>query len=860
MNVNYNTNGWVKCSIILLMVLLISGCGSARWVNEHETIMSMANQGQFDQAVRSAKDYADIYLKEKNYKQALLFLGLRSEYLYKEGNYEKVIKSYDSIENVYKQILQKHGNKKPTDLLNPTSRYLYQIYLNIDSSIQLGEYKSALAMIDKAEKEHSQFQLNGEKLLSGLRWLMSEDKLKREEEASYTNEIIFLYYKILTLNALGKKSKSVELWEEFKSKCPVPKTIFGITPVCSLIYNMSTTAWLVDDGNFLLHGGKILKEYEFPKEFIEMLNTLQPHDPLYGSTFIYQKKSAILRGIFYEAEGLRLTGKYREAVDAYLNYLSMPEVKSQGTYLWKAYDGLGKAYEALEEKEKASHAYLEAIKIIESERQFLSKDSYKRNFLLHRDHPYDRAVILLAERDPEKSFHVAEQGKSRALLDLLEGRPVGRTLEARQTNNLISKQGRKLQASNSITRTNTDRIPQPHLQTTRATMQQAKRELKRTDMELLSMINAQAETYADFKPLLTSDTAVIEYYLTPEQGVAFVGMEEELHALPIHMKEDDIRNLVRQFVNRIVAKDRESALHDAGNRLFNAVLAPALNHIARHHNPITRLLIVPHGPLHFLPFSALSYGNQWMIEKYEIVQLPSASVLRFCRNKSVHDYQNILAFGNPTIAKKVPQLPAAQLEVQTIGQLFGQKAKIVMKENAKETLFRSEGFKFDIVHFACHADFDSKSPSRSALLLSADTQNDGRLEVWEIMQTPLEASFVAMSACNTSKGAISSGDEVVGLSRGMLYAGTPSLLGSLWSIDDKATSILMASFYKGLLAGKRPTTALRNAQLKMMLQSSEISIYRRPMKTGEREHQPSSPSRYSHPFFWAAFNIIGDWK
>ena len=166
----------------------------------------------------------------------------------------------------------------------------------------------------------------------------------------------------------------------------------------------------------------------------------------------------------------------------------------------------------------------------------------------------------------------------------------------------------------------------------------------------------------------------------------------------------------------------------------------------------------------------------------------------------------------------------------------------------------------ELVYFACHAEFDSKSPSRSALLFSGDTENDGRLEVWELMQTPLAAFFVDMSACNTSRGAISSGDEVVGLSRGMLYAGTPSLLGSLWSIDDKATSVLMASFYKGLLSGKRPTTALRDAQLKMMPQSSDISTYRRPMKTGESDHQVSSSSRYSHPFFWAAFNIIGDWQ
>jgi CHAT domain-containing protein len=852
MNTRCHIVDWIKCVLILLIIFFISGCAqqSKRYSSEMATIMSMENQGQFNQAITVADNYIDIYLKEKNYFFALKFLEMQTGFLYQSGNYESIINSYDKVENIYKQTqLHYKGEKYNSNFVNQAGLdYINYLGLYIDASIQLGEYERIMVVLDKAEKILSEININSE-----------------------TYIINFLFSKVLSFNVLDKKSESLRFWNQIKSRYPstvqASNELEDYSRKSQILFPMTRMAWLFDDGDYLLSAGKQLKLFKFPKEISQAVShwsnyLISGSDSINNMNTILSasKNWFILWGIFCEAEGLRLTGKYREAIDAYLNYLSRPGVEGQGTHLWKAYDGLGKTYEALHEKEKASNAYLEAINIIENERQFMSKDSYKRNFFLHRDHPYDRAVILLAEHDPEKAFHVAEQGKSRALLDLLEGRPVGRTPEARETNNLISKQGRKLQASSAIIRTSTETIPESHLQTTRATMQQAKIELKKTDMELLSMINAQAQTYDEFKPLLTSDTAVIEYYLTPEQGVAFVGVQGNLNALPIHMKEDDIRALVSRFVNGIVAKDAESTLHNAGNRVFDAVLALALNHITSYHKPITRLLIVPHGPLHFLPFSALSYRNQWIIEKYEIVQLPSASVLRFCRNKSAHDYRNILAFGNPVVSKAVPQLPAAQLEVQTIGQLFGQDAKIVMKENAKETLFRSEGFKFDIVHFACHAEFDSKSPSRSALLLSGDTENDGRLEVWEIMQTPLAASFVAMSACNTSRGAISSGDEVVGLSRGMLYAGTPSLLGSLWSIDDKATSVLMASFYKGLLSGKRPTTALRDAQLNMMPQTSDISTYRRPMKTGESDHKFSSSSRYSHPFFWAAFNIIGDWQ
>jgi CHAT domain-containing protein len=134
-----------------------------------------------------------------------------------------------------------------------------------------------------------------------------------------------------------------------------------------------------------------------------------------------------------------------------------------------------------------------------------------------------------------------------------------------------------------------------------------------------------------------------------------------------------------------------------------------------------------------------------------------------------------------------------------------------------------------VLHLACHGVFRPDSPFFSSLRLA-----DGWLTVRDAYSLKLRAGLVTLSACETGVNAVAPGDELIGLARGFLYAGTPSLLVSLWTVDDEATTQLMQHFYTALLAGKRPAAALREAQLTL------------------RREMP-------HPFFWASFVPIGRW-
>ena len=138
-----------------------------------------------------------------------------------------------------------------------------------------------------------------------------------------------------------------------------------------------------------------------------------------------------------------------------------------------------------------------------------------------------------------------------------------------------------------------------------------------------------------------------------------------------------------------------------------------------------------------------------------------------------------------------------------------------------------------LIHLATHADLDEQDPLGSALLLRPEAGDTGRLEVQEIFGLDLHADLVILSACDTSLGKLTQGDEVVGLTRAFIYAGTPSVISTLWRVDDRASYELMRAFYENLRAGQPKGESLRQAQLAIL-------------------------QRYPHPYYWAAYQLTGE--
>ena len=248
-----------------------------------------------------------------------------------------------------------------------------------------------------------------------------------------------------------------------------------------------------------------------------------------------------------------------------------------------------------------------------------------------------------------------------------------------------------------------------------------------------------------------------------------------------------------------------------------------------------RVGIVPSGILHYIPFAALKKQDRYFVEDYTVFYLPSATVLQFCRNKRKSVTGQILALGNPDLKNSQMDIPFALEEVRKIGELY-EGSQILVRGDATETAFCDLCGSFDIIHCATHGTFDANRPLESALLLAPQGENDGRLTVNEIFNIDLTASMVTLSACQSGMSRIRAGDEMMGIPRAFIYAGVPTVVASLWNVNDEATAILMEQFYRNLKKYEKGE-ALQRAQRYMIEKSS-----------------------YKNPYYWAAFSLTGDYK
>jgi CHAT domain-containing protein len=202
----------------------------------------------------------------------------------------------------------------------------------------------------------------------------------------------------------------------------------------------------------------------------------------------------------------------------------------------------------------------------------------------------------------------------------------------------------------------------------------------------------------------------------------------------------------------------------------------------------------------------------------------------------------VLILGNPATGdREFGPLAFAERGVQIIGELYG--VEPALGTAATESLVQEQASRVGILHLAAHGRYNLYNPLYSAIALAPDGENDGLLEVHEVYGLELHnADLVVLSACETQSGelgpegqpvGVSAGDEVVGLTRAFFFAGTPSIIASLWSVDDRPTEMLMECFYTRLQDGTGNAAALRQAQLDVR-------------------------AEYPNPYYWAGFVLSGD--
>lgn len=276
------------------------------------------------------------------------------------------------------------------------------------------------------------------------------------------------------------------------------------------------------------------------------------------------------------------------------------------------------------------------------------------------------------------------------------------------------------------------------------------------------------------------------------------------------------------------------------------------------------LCFSPHGLLHALPFHALYWKtNEYLIERFGVCYTPSMSVLRHCMLKNPRrqkrEYKSESCFV-ACVGTAENDPTDFENDINFLTDKFGQTTLVALRgsQASKNNVLKNMQ-NFDIIHFACHGLFGEEggsNASESSLLLSDGgplinwntlreiSDNDRKsyfLTAQEILNLRLKAELVTLRACSSGRAVIRSGDELMGLARSFLYAGTPSLIASLWNVNIKSSYKLLEKFYQ-LWLGKTDSVPKWKA-----LQRAEISLL-----NDERED-------YHHPYHWASLILIGDW-
>jgi CHAT domain-containing protein len=447
-----------------------------------------------------------------------------------------------------------------------------------------------------------------------------------------------------------------------------------------------------------------------------------------------------------------------------------------------------------------------------------------------------------------EAFNYAERAKSRAFLDLLSGVDLSRKEDLDPAVRGLIQREQELEKKVEFL-TGDPRQPGAVIE-----HNEILRELARQYPDYASLKSASPIDIGDLQEDLDDQTAVVEYFVGSSSGYVFVVTDRSLGIKKIGPepaklceKVDYYRKVIKRLVNY---SDKE--LMELSRWFYTNLLEPVGTEIKGKR----RLCIVPYGILHDLPFAAVALEQQplrLLIDEHDVFYAPSASVYQLAHGRKKQMKEDAVIFAKsgfrdhrdwfdlplPGTIKETDSIQAAKaLPRLTIFSDADSSGLQPTETRAKEVLKD-----FDIIHFATHgklATGDSALDSR--VILSTDANNDGNLKVREIFNMDLDAYLVTLSACETgqlkgfSGGNYLVGDELTGLSRAFIYAGTPSVVASLWKVSDVSTALLMARFYKNL-QGSDKTRALCDAQ--RWLRKKEY---------------------YDRPFFWAPFVVIGDWR
>ncbi|MBI4472133.1 MAG: CHAT domain-containing protein [Acidobacteria bacterium] len=528
--------------------------------------------------------------------------------------------------------------------------------------------------------------------------------------------------------------------------------------------------------------------------------------------------------------------------------------------------GLGKIYEKHGQLDRALEHYEEAVKVVEDFRRAQKTGEDRLSLFRRILEPFERAAQTLVklhfktgnsdQNYADRAFAATERIRNRIFAEQLAA-------AWNQTNhgpeqltdrlNIIERDFTSL--SRTLLNNRLSQAEQKNIQEKLEKLEIEKSSARRqiAIYQNLSSSNKVEEWSIDrVQQLLARNTALLEF-TSGEPAAVFVITADKAELVPL----PDLKNLAdrtRTYFDLLSASDTSFGAFelDGAQALYRDLLEPALRVLPK---TISHLIISPSSVLELLPLESLvDESGRFLVEKYAISYIPSASTLHILRQKdSSTNRRQMLAFADPDYETsdaspiqaffesdefKLTPLPYTRTEVESLARIVGPgNADILVGAQADEGVFKATDLsQYRIIHIATHGIASRAHPSRSALLftLGADRKEDGFLQVREIYDLRLNADLVVLSACETGRGDEIPGEGIHGLSRAFFFAGARSLVASMWKVPDQPTAELMKRFYQYLRQGLSKAESLRLAKVDAI------------RETG------------SHPNKWAGFVLLGE--
>jgi len=595
-----------------------------------------------------------------------------------------------------------------------------------------------------------------------------------------------------------------------------------------------------------------------------------------SSDLLKSSAETMTKGIiaFMEAKNITLTegqlGRLRAEVARYITPYSLKVNRYLDKYEMVDYFlDLGKAYQSIGLKEKALAHYEEAINIVERQRSTIFTEQQRISFFSAKQELYERIIdIFVSLNRADQAIEYVERAKSRAFVDVLGSSHLqlkNKNLTEQYEKSILTRVD--MDATVSGKGVGVDQVNNIIEKAQRSIILIGKKEVSpettAQDLELLSLSSVQTLNANEIKNLLDADTALLEYYTSKDKLYIFIIQDKKVQAFSIPANISEIntktnlwreliskRELIREAIKSEPIKSepikkgpiKKGPIKKGPIKKEPVINEPVMNEPVKSENlaryfydllikpieakiSVNRLVIIPHDNLHYIPFQAIHDGKRYLIERFAISYAPSATVLNFTEQKQSVGNKKALIIGNPTL-----DLKFAEEEAMNISKIMG-GSTLLTKEQVTKAFIKNNAGDYDYIHLATHGVYDEQKPLDSCILLGTGNSKESRLTMSELFSLHWNASLVTLSACETGLSKRKTGDELIGFQRGLIFAGTRSIVSSLWAVDDNATGFLMESFYRNLSSMPKDK-ALQEAQIKTM-------------------------KRFNAPYFWAAFNLTG---